>query len=208
MKQKLILCVLPSFIQSCILLLFLSIALISYSQRAVTFSVKPAYSFTRVIKEIKENMIESGFDDTSPPGWFSDKSIAHPKTFRLGVGFLAELELLTQKRLSYSIAGGLSDWGEVDGYDNIGIGNYLFLKYSTWIITPGLTYHYASHRATFGPAIAFFKYKDMGAEQGALVDETKMVGGISISNNFFTQKKRKLKTGLFVQANLFPAIKT
>jgi hypothetical protein len=194
--------------------LYLMAVLPSFSQPSFHFSLKPTYASTSVLNGLEENMITSGFND-SYVSWLTGETVEHPSKSRLALGLLGEFEFLAQNKFSFSLAGGVTDQGEVRGFDNKGQGNFLFLNYQTFLINPSVNYHYASHKLSAGPAVAAFRYKDVSA--GNVFKSTEWATGFSVSNTFFPKtgieimpgrRELEVKLGLFLQANFFPTLTT
>jgi hypothetical protein len=179
--------------------LLLLVTLTLYAQQKVYFTLKPGYAFIGIHKDLEDAMKSSGFDDNSY-SFFGGGPTAHPFSRRSDLGLIAELEIASNKKWSYTLGGGLTNWGEVLGYDSIGIGNYLFLEFYNWIITPSVAYRYSNNKVSAGPALGIINFDP---KQGAWDSKTALVPGVSISNTFMGKKERRIKTGLFLQANLF-----
>lgn len=181
------------------------ITLSASGQREAHFFLKPSIAFTGVARDLERRMKNDGFDDTSPSTFFSGPR-KHPFTRRVaGLGISAELEIPQRKERSYSIAGGITDWGEVLGYDAIGEGNELSLWYYNFVLTPSFNYRRGNNVFAAGPTLAAFHYWAYRSESPS---RTAWILGGSLSASHFLKRKTRLEKGFFLQANLFPGTRT
>ncbi|GGG15196.1 hypothetical protein GCM10011323_19500 [Pontibacter amylolyticus] len=111
--------------------------------------------------DIENQMRASGLGDTQTGGWFSSGSTEHPKSSKIPTLSLAANYWL-QGRQGIALETGLVDYIEVNGYDDIGIGNYMFLRSAIW--SASLNYMLGSQNRkrylSIGPALLLHHIKD------------------------------------------------
>ena len=112
-------------------------------------------------EDIEDQMKASGFGDTRGPGWFSNEPIQFPRAYRIPIANL-EAAYYFKRTRGLSLVVGLTDNVQVEGYDEIGIGNRLYLKSEIWVAS--LNYILRSsdkkHQLSFGPALFLHRVKD------------------------------------------------
>jgi len=116
------------------------------------FSFFSGFSIFGPKKDIESNMLASGYGDQSSANLFGNGE-DHPNTDRFPI-FDFEASLFLNRNRGISLNTGLANNIEVQGYDDKGIGNYLFLKSEIWSIS--LNYLFQSknnkHNFSFGPS--------------------------------------------------------
>jgi len=136
---------------------------ISDKSNEFNISVFTGFSFLGAKNDIESNMSSSGLDDKNPAGWFGS-SKAHPFTYKSPTFDIEATYYLSKKR-GISLNIGVGDNIEVHGYENVGIGNFMFLKSELRSIS--LSYVYRSnnekHNMFFGPSYFTHKVKDTSA---------------------------------------------
>lgn len=135
--------------------------------------------------DIEDQMRASGLGDTRTGGtfggFFKSTSTEHPNSSKIPtINFTGNYWL--KSRQGMSLEAGLVDFIEVNGYDNIGIGNYIFLRSATWLTS--LNYMLGSQNrkgfVSVGPAIILHHVKDTAA--GSKTDaETNWLVGFNAS---------------------------
>jgi hypothetical protein len=115
--------------------------------------------------DIEEQMRASGLGDKGPSGnYFGNyfrSSGEHPKSSRIPtLSFTGNYWL--KPRQGIALEAGLVDFIEVNGYDNVGIGNYMFLRSAIW--STSLNYMLGSQNRkrylSIGPALLLHHVKD------------------------------------------------
>jgi hypothetical protein len=150
---------------------------------------------------IFKQMERSGFDDSSH-NWFSSSIIDHPKRRNYPVyDFTLGMYFSTKKGISTSI--GTCSNIEVDGYENIGMGNYLFLHNKLSFYSIDYLYRTLDRKHIFsiGLILLNYKIKDLGYENIFHTWESTKLPGIDLgySNNlsfgksFFIHLKTNLR---------------
>ncbi len=131
--------------------------------REFTLSVFTGLSLLGPKSDMESTMAASGLGDTSPGGWFGGPK-AHPFTDKYPIVDI-EATYYVSKNSGLSLNTALIDNIEVFGYEDIGTGNFLFLKSETWSIA--LNYVYASkdktHALFIGPAFFIHHVEDVSA---------------------------------------------
>ncbi|MFD3002739.1 hypothetical protein ACFS7Z_20375 [Pontibacter toksunensis] len=112
-------------------------------------------------EDIEDQMKASGFGDTRGPGWFSDEATQYPKAYNILIANIGATYYFKRTR-GVSLVVGLTDNVQVDGYDEIGIGNRLHLKSEIWVAS--LNYVFRSsdkkHQLNIGPALFLHRVRD------------------------------------------------
>jgi hypothetical protein len=144
-------------------------------------SVTGGLGFMGPQSDIEDQMRASGLGDTQTGGFFSSGSTEHPNSSKIPtIGFTANYWM--KGRQGVSLEAGLVDYIEVNGYDDIGIGNYIFLRSAIW--STSLNYMLGSQNRkrylSVGPALMLHHIKDDAA--GSMTDaQTNWLVGFNAS---------------------------
>ena len=153
------------------------------------FSLYTGYSLFGPQSGIESNMSSSGLDDLTQGGWFGDPS-EHPFTNKFPTLDI-EASYFYYKRSGVSLNIGLGDFIEVHGYEDIGIGNFMFLKSIVYSISLSHVYRTENekHNIFLGPALLVHKVKDTSAGMTSPASQ-KLKPGVYIGYEYqFLQKK-------------------
>ncbi|PKV75205.1 hypothetical protein [Pontibacter ramchanderi] len=130
---------------------------------------------------MEDQMRASGLGDTQSGGWFSSGNTAHPNSSKIPTLHLTGNYWL-KGRQGTSLEIGLVDYIEVNGYDNIGIGNYISLRSAIW--SASLNYMLGSKNRngylSVGPALLLHHVKD-DASSNSTDAQTKWLAGFNAS---------------------------
>ncbi|WP_375727432.1 hypothetical protein [Saccharicrinis sp. FJH62] len=134
-------------------------------------------------------MIASGFDDTSPGGWFGGPT-KHPNTTKVPV-FDLEAAYFFSEKGGITINGGMADNVEVNGWEDIGIGNYLFLKSELWSLSVCYTYRTINQLHHFYAGPSYFKHdvKETSVTDNPEYSYNKFGGYLAYSYHMLNKEK-------------------
>ncbi|SIT77904.1 hypothetical protein SAMN05444128_0557 [Pontibacter indicus] len=149
--------------------------------RRLYLSVTGGLGFMGPLSDIEDQMKASGLGDTQTGGFFSSGSTEHPNSSKIPIIHLTANYWL-KGRQGISLEAGLLDYIEVNGYDDIGIGNYIFLRSAIW--SASLNYTFGSQNRkrylSVGPALLLHHVKDDAS--GSLTDaQTNWLVGLNTS---------------------------
>lgn len=128
-------------------------------------SVFAGFSSMGPQNDMESNMKSSGLGQTSPSGWFSDAK-HHPFTSNHPITAV-EATYYFSREMGVSLNGGIANNIEVFGYQNIGIGNHMFLKSKIWLVSLNYSYRFKDNRNSFfiGPSYFIHQVKQSNAGQ-------------------------------------------
>lgn len=127
------------------------------------FSIFTGFSFLGPKNDMESNMSDSGLGQTRPAGWLGDAKY-HPFTRSYPIANIEAIYYFTGTA-GISVNSGISNNIEVVGYQDIGIGNYLFLKSEIWSVSLNYTYRSMDkrHNIFIGPSYFIHRVKDTSA---------------------------------------------
>ncbi|MGQ8335310.1 hypothetical protein ACUNWD_02095 [Sunxiuqinia sp. A32] len=132
---------------------------------------------------IESNMVSSGFDDRSAGGWFGGPK-DHPFTQKSPVVDLdATYYFNERKGAGLNIA--MAENIETHGYENVGIGNYLFLRSVLWSFSPyySIRLHNNLNHYAIGLSLNIHYAHDSSAGENS-PDQTNMMPGVYVAYSY------------------------